>query len=507
MAYMYPYGDTQQLNLSWFLAKFKELYEYVMQLDPSGETAMDVILSRFTEQYDSTKTYIPGDYCIYDGYIYKANTTTGGTFNSSAWDAALPVNDVQGLRILLGGLSTDLDALEQNAVTNVQYTPGAATADGLLRQTKNGTASTVMTVDKEPTENSQNPVKSGGVYDELTELKGSLNDNHVWLLSDSYGVFAQAGGKSWEGFVRDYLTAIGKTVTMNAKGGAGFGYKSDHSSYSECYFPLVIDSFAADNSVNMILILCGANDGNLLYSSATDEATIKTGISESITKLKTKYPNAEIHLGFVGRYYQNYRFSAYKTARNIYKNACAEYGITFAENFEYILHNRDYINPSDLVHPTLAGSELIGKYATEYILNKAISVQYEDSTIIEYAGKQDKVYVRVDNGTTYVRLNNTSDNNILANIPLGAISTGVTINLNFTLTNAQHLIYMTDSENLMLAGPILDDLGGSYMALARTALRETQIFIYTRKPYSLTFDSTAKLFPCGFTSAFDTMLS
>ena len=175
MAYMYPYGDSQQLNLSWFLAKFKELYEYVMQLDPSGETAMDVILSRFTEQYDSTKTYIPGDYCIYDGYIYKANTTTRGTFNSSAWDAALPVNDVQGLRILLGGLSTDLDALEQNAVTNVQYTPGAATADGLLRQTKNGTASTVMTVDKEPTENSQNPVKSGGVYDELTELKGSLN--------------------------------------------------------------------------------------------------------------------------------------------------------------------------------------------------------------------------------------------------------------------------------------------------------------------------------------------
>ena len=182
MAYMYPYGDSQQLNLSWFLAKFKELYEYVMQLDPSGETAMDVILSRFTEQYDSTKTYIPGDYCIYDGYIYKANTTTGGTFNSSAWDAALPVNDVQGLRILLGGLSTDLDALEQNAVTNVQYTPGAATADGLLRQTKNGTASTVMTVDKEPTENSQNPVKSGGVYDELTELKGSLT-NKLFIKS------------------------------------------------------------------------------------------------------------------------------------------------------------------------------------------------------------------------------------------------------------------------------------------------------------------------------------
>lgn len=164
MAYLYPNGDTQQLNLSWFLAKFKELYEYVMNLDP-GEASMDTILSRFTDQYNPTTTYVAGDYCIFDGYIYKANQATSGMFNSGAWDPALPVNDIQDLR--------------EAAVTDVQYTPGAATANGLLRKTVNGSTSTVMTVDKEPTQNSQNPVKSGSVYEELTELKGSLNSKIV----------------------------------------------------------------------------------------------------------------------------------------------------------------------------------------------------------------------------------------------------------------------------------------------------------------------------------------
>lgn len=162
MSYLYPYGDSQQLNLSWFLAKFKELYEYITNLDPD-DIALATVLSRFTNEYNSSTNYIPGDYVIHEGFIYKANQSTTGNFNSEAWDAALPVNDIQGLRILLGGMSTDLTALEQNAITNVQYTPGAASADGLLRQTKNGTAETVMTVDKEPTANSQNPVKSGAV--------------------------------------------------------------------------------------------------------------------------------------------------------------------------------------------------------------------------------------------------------------------------------------------------------------------------------------------------------
>ena len=52
-----------------------------------------------------------------------------------------------------------------------------------------------MTVDKEPTENSQNPVKSGGVYDELTELKGSLNTNTDFSVK--FTIPTLAGGNSY----------------------------------------------------------------------------------------------------------------------------------------------------------------------------------------------------------------------------------------------------------------------------------------------------------------------
>lgn len=188
MSYLYPYGDTQQLNLSWFLAKFKELYDYITNLDPD-DIALATVLSRFTNEYNSSTNYIPGDYVIHEGFIYKANRSTTGNFNPQAWDAALPVNDIQGLRILLGGISTDLTDLEQNAVTNLQYTPGAASADGLLRQTKNGAAETVMTVDNEPTANSQNPVKSGAVRAELNAISDAVTDeqNQIDDLNDITG--------------------------------------------------------------------------------------------------------------------------------------------------------------------------------------------------------------------------------------------------------------------------------------------------------------------------------
>lgn len=241
MSYLYPNGDSQQLNLSWFLAKFKDLYEYVMNLDP-GEASMDTILSRFTDQYDPATTYVAGDYCIFDGYIYKANQATSGMFNSGAWDPALPVNDIQGLRILISQLSQTVQDLGEDAVTDVQYTPGAATANGLLRKTVNGSTSTVMTVDKEPTENSQNPVKSGSVYEELTELKGSLNaklpvyntttSSDSGIPTDAEIISSLSLGGSTESFLVNFKLSNGRIAFVviweklwtNLASGIGFGY-------------------------------------------------------------------------------------------------------------------------------------------------------------------------------------------------------------------------------------------------------------------------------------------
>lgn len=180
MAFLYPYGDSQQLNLSWFLSTFRELYEYVQNLDP-GESSMDAILSRFTAPYDGTKSYTAGQYCIYDGKIYKANKNTTGSFNQSDWDAALPVDEIDTLRQDIAGLAGDVEDLGDDAVTEITYSPGTSAQPGSLSRTRAGQSTEVLSVDAEPTENSNNPVKSGSVYDELTELKGAINAKLIKL--------------------------------------------------------------------------------------------------------------------------------------------------------------------------------------------------------------------------------------------------------------------------------------------------------------------------------------
>lgn len=367
MSYLYPYGDTQQLNLAWFLAKFRELYEYVMQLDPSGSGAdIAEILARFTEQYDSTKTYIPGDYCIHDGYIYKANTTTTGDFDANAWDPALPVNDVQGLRILLGGLSTDLEALEQNAVTNVQYTPGAASADGLLRQTKNGAAETVMTVDKEPTENSQNPVKSGAVYEELDELKGSLNtkanisksylQRHYIIIGDSYVGL---------GLGTQIVDITGIDAKIFSAGGGGFVRTAGTYTFLTGLQHLVTEMTASEiQNITDIYILGGYND----YSATSAE--IESAMASFDAYVKTTFPNATITVGMIA---YSKRDSDLDLIQGVVTPAYSANAKTLG--WGYIPYCNSPIHypaaiSSDGVHPLT--TEEIAKYVSQYIVHGSV---------------------------------------------------------------------------------------------------------------------------------------
>ena len=39
------------------------------------------------DEYDTTATYNPGDFCIYQNTLYKCNATTTGAFDPTKWDA------------------------------------------------------------------------------------------------------------------------------------------------------------------------------------------------------------------------------------------------------------------------------------------------------------------------------------------------------------------------------------------------------------------------------------
>lgn len=200
--------------------------------------------------------------------------------------------------------------------------------------------------------------------EETTDL---LNRKNIILISDSYGIDAYCGGTSWETFVESAFPD--KNITKYAHGGGGFGYDPSDSRY----FPTFLNTLTEDPDADMVLFLAGANDGNLFWYNQTTVAAVKSGIAAGVSILRSKFPNAEIHFGFVGRYKYSSHFLNYKTAFIAYLEAAHENAVVFADNFQYILHSKSVIDNGD-VHPSLIGSKLISYYAIQYIKTNTFSV-------------------------------------------------------------------------------------------------------------------------------------
>ena len=47
------------------------------------------------DEYDSTAAYNVGDYCIYEGVLYKCNATTTGDFDATKWDATTAAGEIK----------------------------------------------------------------------------------------------------------------------------------------------------------------------------------------------------------------------------------------------------------------------------------------------------------------------------------------------------------------------------------------------------------------------------
>ena len=72
--FMYPYGDSEQLNLSWLLQQWREFQAIIMEA--------------IAPQYDNSKTYLIGALCWYEYVLYKCteDIDTAEEFNSEHWE-------------------------------------------------------------------------------------------------------------------------------------------------------------------------------------------------------------------------------------------------------------------------------------------------------------------------------------------------------------------------------------------------------------------------------------
>lgn len=60
--------------------------------------ALNVLLGNIAAVYDDTATYAAGDYCTYNGQLYKANQaiSTAESFDATHWDATTIMAEIGG---------------------------------------------------------------------------------------------------------------------------------------------------------------------------------------------------------------------------------------------------------------------------------------------------------------------------------------------------------------------------------------------------------------------------
>lgn len=234
------------------------------------------------------------------------------------------------------------------------------------------------------------------------EESAAIAATDLVLISDSYGHPEASGGTSWQQYTQQYMQD--RNVLAYYSGGKGFGWGAGH----EHYFPDYMETIPGSTAVKDVLILCGANDGNLLQLKLSTAAEIENGIAAAAPILREKFPNAKISLGFVGRHKVSEDigtnvFTYYYDACEVYKR-CTKYGLYFADGFQYVLHNLDLIEDSDL-HPNQAGSERIAHYAMEYIAAGHINVV----EVYKASVRSGNMIVTINNGITNMHYYNNGD--------------------------------------------------------------------------------------------------
>lgn len=201
-------------------------------------------------------------------------------------------------------------------------------------------------------------------------IKSNVNTNKKYVfVGDSYleGYNPDGNVTSWGNLVKSYLELSDSQVVMSYLGGSSFAGSKP--------FTNLINKLTNDNTVTDVVICGGFNDRTF------NRTQIKTGMVAFKNAVISKFPNAKIHLGFIGwSSNPEYLYSLYNTFIN-YKWCSNELGIEMFSGCEYSLHNYFNMFSTDKIHPNLTGQESIARNLVNCILNGSCDVKYTYSSI------------------------------------------------------------------------------------------------------------------------------
>lgn len=239
MAFQFPWTNLHELNLDWFLSKFKQFTNNFLETTATAESvpynaqpSVTVTGGELDDDTDIVNPFnfhfkIPAGMGILSLTI-TYNVTDNDTQPASGWTTTKPaVNPGQYLWIRQ-------TIILQNGVgqsyTYFVYYP------------VDGTTPTI-TIDDFPTEDSPNAVSSGGVWSDVNDLKNLTSANFAWVETTNTATRAYTKG--------DYITVNGRLceVTANIAQGATLtentNYKvlSGNGGYGDVIAKLVANGF------------------------------------------------------------------------------------------------------------------------------------------------------------------------------------------------------------------------------------------------------------------------
>ena len=405
MAYLYPWGNTQQLNLDWILQKIKKLESG----GGSGGANLEEVANALISASYAVQAYDRSDIVFYDGKLYRANQAIpapGEAWTPAHWDEILLGDTVSNLVQYVAALSND-------QIVNNSSVTGAHTSDALntlklavdsslkfKRELSNGedlnalyengwylTGSAHSYLNSPiPNDSGQREIFVTGIenptatsyrvmyYSNRTRklfahrvfAAGSWSAWNIWtedlnykrclLIGDSYNNGnGGISGQGW-GYYFQQFTGCDATIVHQNGGGFAIAGNSNATYPNKTYAQCVSD---ISGEFDLIIAQSGWND-----AGQASIADIETNVAAFITAARNKWKNAKIYIISIN----NGTDTTYNKAIKLkaISNAALENNAVSSLYSPYWLIGKN-VAATDGIHLNDDGYKLLAHYIIDYV--------------------------------------------------------------------------------------------------------------------------------------------
>ena len=189
------------------------------------------------------------------------------------------------------------------------------------------------------------------ITENATDIDILKNKKRYYIFQgDSYSLTSTYSFSTWPQILASYMSLTADDYTLLSNDGAGF---VDTGTYGT--FEQQLENNPISENVTDILVAAGANDNS--YT----EVNIYNAVTSYISKAKTLYPDARIHIAMVGWSRQKtMAVNIWQKVYGAYKDAALAHNCDFIEESSYsLIMGSDFFDNS--VHPNELGQLKIGK--------------------------------------------------------------------------------------------------------------------------------------------------